>query len=245
MLAAIFASEPHRTHLLGQGGFSVHTEMGIGGSVDGAWWSLLSATRAGAPTFLTGVVFADRDGDGRMDAGEGLPGVRVAASGLGATISNAGGGWALAAGDGEYRVSAAGAGFTGTARARVVVAGYNVGIDFVSGRAIPVVREYALCLGLEPTLLGTGGDDVILGTPGRDVIHGLGGNDTIYGLGGADVLCGGVGADILSGGGGDDRLFGGPGDDRLAGGSGNDWGQGGAGSADGCTGLEWASGCEG
>ena len=180
-----------------------------------------------------------------MDAGEGLPGVTVRASGLGATTSNAGGGWSLAAGDGVYRVSAAGAGFIGTARARVVVAGYNVGIDFVSGVTSPVVREYALCLGLEPTILGTGGDDVIRGTPGRDVINGLGGDDTIHGLGGRDVLCGGVGDDTLVGGEGDDRLFGGPGDDRLVGGTGDDWGQGGAGSDDRCTGLESASGCEG
>ena len=46
LLAAVFASAPHRAHLLGQEGFAAHLEVGIGGSADGAWWSLLSAVRA-------------------------------------------------------------------------------------------------------------------------------------------------------------------------------------------------------
>lgn len=245
VLAAVLASEPHRTHLLGQAGFVTHREIGVGESGDGVWWSLLTGMRADAPTLLTGVVFVDRDGDGRMDAGEGLEGVRVTAIGLGATTSGAGGGWALAAGDGEYVVRASGGEFEGTARARVVVAGYNVGIDFVSGEATPLVWEYGLCRNLEPTILGSGGDDVIRGTAGRDVIHGFGGNDTIYGLGGRDVLCGGAGRDALFGGGDGDVLFGGPGNDELAGGTGVDRGQGGAGADDRCSGLEQASGCEG
>jgi hypothetical protein len=66
----------------------------------------------------------------------------------------------------------------------------------------------ALCKGLEPTILGTQGDDFLVGTAGDDVIIGLYGNDIIYGGGGNDIICGGFGNDLLWGGAGNDRLFG-------------------------------------
>ena len=83
----------------------------------------------------------------------------------------------------------------------------------------------------QPTIAGTGGDDVILGTRGDDVIAGRGGNDTIDGRGGDDVLCGGpgndvlygrAGADVLHGDAGSDTLYGGNGWDGLIGGAGDD-----------------------
>jgi predicted extracellular nuclease len=86
-----------------------------------------------------------------------------------------------------------------------------VGIDLVE-----------LCAGLEPTILGTEGDDVLTGTNEPDVIMGLGGDDTIKGLNGDDVICGGAGGDLISGGNGDDILLGGFGDDLLVGGNGAD-----------------------
>jgi|GEM_PF-1458500 len=113
------------------------------------------------------------------------------------------------------------------------------------------------CLGLAPTIVGTGGDDVIRGTPGRDIIAGMAGHDTIYGRGGDDVICGdrgndtiygndgsdlisggygtdeirgGAGADLLWGNADPDRIYGGPSDDTLHGGAGIDelWGHSGA-----------------
>jgi predicted extracellular nuclease len=86
-----------------------------------------------------------------------------------------------------------------------------VGIDLVES-----------CAGLEPTILGTEGDDVLSGTNGSDVIMGLGGDDVIKGLNGDDVICGGAGGDQLSGGNGDDILLGGFGDDLVVGGNGAD-----------------------
>jgi predicted extracellular nuclease len=95
------------------------------------------------------------------------------------------------------------------------------------------------CNGLEPTLVGTAGDDVLAGTTGVDVVMGLGGDDTITGGNaddvhcagagddtvagdnGADVLLGGFGADVLDGGNGDDALVGGPGTDTLTEGPGS------------------------
>ncbi|MCZ2826729.1 MULTISPECIES: ExeM/NucH family extracellular endonuclease [unclassified Modestobacter] len=87
----------------------------------------------------------------------------------------------------------------------------------------PVVEpEPLLCQGLEPTLVGTEGDDVLRGGNGVDVIMGLGGNDTVTGGNGADVICGGDGDDVLRGGNGDDVLLGGAGDDELRGDNGSD-----------------------
>jgi hypothetical protein len=78
------------------------------------------------------------------------------------------------------------------------------------------------CFGLQPTILGTAGDDALTGTAGPDVIMGFGGDDTISGLNDRDVVCGGAGDDVIDGGNGNDRLNGGFGADRLSGGNGDD-----------------------
>jgi hypothetical protein len=93
--------------------------------------------------------------------------------------------------------------------------------------AVPAVGSTALgatptCLGLEATIVGTGGADVIHGTDGRDVIVAKEGNDRVYADAGFDVICGGPGRDRLVGGPGEDRIFGNRGKDILWGGSGFD-----------------------
>ena len=75
---------------------------------------------------------------------------------------------------------------------------------------------------LEPTIVGTSGDDVLVGTNGDDVIHGKGGNDVIKGKGGNDVILGGKGNDDIRGGNGDDCIDGGKGDDDIRGQNGDD-----------------------
>lgn len=87
-----------------------------------------------------------------------------------------------------------------------------------------------LCNGLEPTIIGTEGDDVLTGTFAVDVIVGLGGNDVIHGHSGADVICGGDGNDVIYGHSQDDTIFGGSGDDELYGGSDRDLIDGGPGN---------------
>lgn len=213
----------HLVHLFGQEGFVTHREIGVG--INGRFWAVHTAYRNGdASRYLTGVVFADRDGDLVMDRGEGLSGVRVA-TGSAATISGPGGGWALAVSPGRYRVTASGGAFSGTATATVRVGEFNVGIDFVSGRARGLVFGYALCQGEEPTILGTSRGETIYGTAGDDVIQAMGGRDTVRGGGGNDLICGG---------GGDDTLYGESGFDRLLGGAGSDV----------CREAESRSGCE-
>lgn len=79
-----------------------------------------------------------------------------------------------------------------------------------------------LCMGKEPTILGTSGSDILWGTRGDDVIHGLRGNDLIFGRGGDDTICGGNGRDILLGNSGDDHILGGGNKDLIKGGKGDD-----------------------
>jgi Ca2+-binding RTX toxin-like protein len=147
------------------------------------------AGRSPAATFVTGVVFADSNGNGLMDVGEGRSGVTVSAAGAASTTTNPGGGYSLLVGPGTYTITASGAGF-GTATATATVTSYNVGVDFTGGSAQGVVRAYELCEGLQPVLTGTGGNDVIHGGDGDDVINGGGGTDTI---------CGGDGNDTING----------------------------------------------
>lgn len=222
-----FAKSPsHRRHIFGEGNFADYVEIGVGRSDSSNYWAVHTAPRDSL--FVTGVVFFDDDGDGLLDLGEGLPNITVEAAGI-RVETNAGGGYAIPVGPGTHTITASGPGLDGVASAQFTIVEHNVGVDFVSGRAI--VFPYELCQGLEPTILGTDGPDVIVGTEGRDVIHGFGGDDLIYGLGGDDVICGGAGSDtiyggpgddIIFGGAGNDTIYGGPGKDRIRGGSGND-----------------------
>ena len=227
VVGSFIGSASHRYHVLGQGWFGTHTEVGIGRSSAENVWAVQTAYRSGGPVFLTGTVFEDLDGDGIMDAGEGLPGVTVTA-GPGSAVTNAGGGYTLQVAPGKHLISAEGPGFSGVASTKVRVGEYNVLADFVSGVSLPVVRDYQLCKGREPTILGTNGHDVIYGTDGPDVIHGLAGKDQIFGLKGDDVICGGGGNDRLYGDGGRDLIIGGRGNDKVLGSLGDDRLKGGA-----------------
>jgi hypothetical protein len=98
-----------------------------------------AGNEASMPQFLTGVAYADADGDGRYDAGEGLGGVTVEANALSAT-TNAEGDWSLAVDNGSYDVRCSGGPFAGTATAAdVMVADANREVDCRSGVAQAIV----------------------------------------------------------------------------------------------------------
>jgi len=184
-----FAKSPtHRRHLFGESWFVNHREIGVGRSAVSNFWALHTAFSTNTTPFLTGVVFVDDNGNGRMDLGEGLPGVALRV-GHRTVFTNAGGGYGIEVGPGAHIVTAFGGTFSGVSSVGLLVDVYNVGADFISGNPEPVVRAYELCQGLEPSILGTSGNDELVGTPGRDVIHGLGGTDIIDGRGGDDVIC--------------------------------------------------------
>jgi uncharacterized protein YkwD len=212
VLQSFMNSTGHQRHLTGQGWYASHREIGVGANLGDRIWAVMTATDGSTRVFLTGVAYRDANRNSRMDLGEGLGGVTVAAGNY-STTTNVGGGWALAVAPGRYQVTASGGRFRGEATAGVTVGTSNVTVDFRSGRLRPLVLAYGTCAGVNPTILGTNGPDVITGTPGDDVIHGLGGSDFIDGLGGNDIICGG---------GGNDRLIGGDQRDVLRGGAGQD-----------------------
>jgi Ca2+-binding RTX toxin-like protein len=88
--------------------------------------------------------------------------------------------------------------------------------------AWPARAAAQLCLGREPTIVGSFRDDVITGTSGPDVISTGGGADVIHGRGGADRICSGSGDDRIFAGGGNDLTAPGMGDDMVNGGGGSD-----------------------
>ena len=141
-LHSLLNSSTHRPHLLATHEFfALSREVGVGhGYSAGSYYSHYWAAQTGfvdkADTFLTGVVFADANGNRRYDPGEGLSGVTVTAGEL-TTATNAAGGWSLQVGDptGSYIVTASGGAFAGTGIAEVQLAGQNVEVDFVSGLA--------------------------------------------------------------------------------------------------------------
>jgi len=95
---------------------------------------------------------------------------------------------------------------------------------------LPPIEIPLICAGLEPTIMGTDGDDVLTGTLGNDVIYAGDGDDVVVGGGGNDVICGGLGNDTIWGNSGDDLIRGDEGDDKLRGGPGADEVHGGAGA---------------
>jgi hypothetical protein len=126
----------HRVHLLAMHEFyAAHREIGCGRAAAGTTY--LYAIHTGNVSendrFLTGVVFADQDGDARYDKGEGLGGVTVDAGGGRTTTSMVAGGWSIQVPPGQYTVTCSGGMFEGTATADVNVTDANRAIDFRGG----------------------------------------------------------------------------------------------------------------
>lgn len=136
-----FPTFPHRKQLFSIESFNVpDREIGVGfvSSTTSAftnYWAVHIARRQEPMNFLTGVVFDDLNADGRYQAGEGLSGVTITVDGTTTVQTNAGGGWSVPASDGEHSVHASGGGFVGYSTATANVAGENVEVDFISGRA--------------------------------------------------------------------------------------------------------------
>lgn len=210
---------------------------------------------SGTASFLTGVVYQDRDGDQFYDIGEGAADTRITLGGVSA-LSAAAGGYALGGieASGYQRVTVAGAGQP------LVFAlefrGLNVKLDIVDDSKIHVATSVRLhegvtearLLGIEALQLtggagnealhgnaaanliqGGAGDDVIWGYGGNDTLRGDGGNDTIYGGAGDDNIGGGAGNDLIWGESGANVIWAGAGNDTVQGGTGNDTIYGGAG----------------
>ena len=115
--------------------YSMFTQVGVGYINDAAKsiadvWTLHAATQGASEKFLTGVVYEDRNGNQRYDAGEGLEGVAITAEPF-TTVSEPAGNWSLQVAGGLHEVVASGGPFTKPVRARAAVTDKNVEVDFL------------------------------------------------------------------------------------------------------------------
>lgn len=159
---------------------------------------------SGAGVFLTGVAYADTDGDAFYSIGEGQAGVTIAAAGATTQTAQAGG-YAL--------------GLTAAANVSVTMTwgAQQVGavVDLSDGNA-----KLDLVAGTGGVLRLLSSSDLGLGAGAAEGAL-LGAADLrIAGNGDANLLIGNRGDNVLSGGAGDDTLAGGAGNDTLDGGTG-------------------------
>jgi len=183
---------------------------------------------SGAPVFVTGVFYDDRDKDGFYSIGEGKGG---SAEQAGSTATAAAtGGYALAVTRAASTVVTLATAETWGV-VEVDTSGGNAKLDLVDGRLVLSSVNTRLVSGFtEAELMGIAnlslrggvGADHLTGNSGNNMIVGAWGNDTLLGEGGHDTLFAGNGDDLLLGGTGNDQLIGGLGNDTLQGGAGND-----------------------
>jgi hypothetical protein len=127
----------HRVHLMGIGNFhSDNNEIGVGYAFNFVsqyrdYWAVHATYSNPSDQFLTGVVFADANSNGRYDLNEGLAGVSISAGAF-QTTTNAAGGWAIKVPDGQYTVTASGGAFIGSSTFETTVNGQSVAVDFAS-----------------------------------------------------------------------------------------------------------------
>jgi uncharacterized protein YkwD len=125
----------HRRQLLGIDKFLDQNQVGIGIVLGGTgsfgnYYTVDTAATADTRPFLTGVVFADSNGNGRFDSGEGLGGVAVTIQGVGSTVTFASGGYSLQVNPGVYSVTASGGGLANSLTRTVVVGTRNYRLIF-------------------------------------------------------------------------------------------------------------------
>lgn len=134
----------HRKHLLAMTPFNtVFVEAGAGYGANPSatyrnYWAFHTGVRSEIQTYLTGVAFADGNGNERFDPGEGLAGVTVDA-GVASALTGASGGYSILVPGGEHDVTCGGGGFAGVAAAQVTVIGFNRQVDCISGQPAAVV----------------------------------------------------------------------------------------------------------
>ncbi|MFO0922399.1 MAG: dockerin type I domain-containing protein [Pirellulales bacterium] len=97
------------------------------------YWSVQMGYQQFGSTFLTGIVYDDRNENGRYDATEGLPGIRIDV-GPWQTVTGQGGEWSLRVSGGRHTVQASGNGLGTPLSTTVNVRTQNVEVDFVAQR---------------------------------------------------------------------------------------------------------------
>jgi hypothetical protein len=129
----------HRRHLLAiDAVFQGQRQVGIGVVQNGGgplrhYYTIDTASTGDTRPFITGVAFNDGNGNGRYDAGEGLEGVTITVSGVGAVGAFSTGGYSMQVGPGTYTVTASGGALGAGVTQTVTVGGSNVRLNFTPG----------------------------------------------------------------------------------------------------------------
>lgn len=222
----LWNSALHRSNMMGgtdtvNGGTFNYREIGISEVARGGNdYVTLNFAYAASKTYVTGVVYEDRNGNKFYNIGEGDGGVRFRV-GSAADQSEDAGGYAVAVSTGGWqRVDITGADMPGAVR--VNMGQGNVKLDVVNGNQLFIAGDAQLLDGFNKARLLGRADYDLTGNAAKNALVGNKGNNVLKGAGGNDMLNGGSGNDALSGDAGRDVLFGGAGRDRLHGGDGND-----------------------
>ena len=129
----------HRRHLLAiDSVFQGQNAVGIGIVQNGAgaykdYYTIDTALGIDPRPYLTGVVYADLNGNGKYDLGEGLGGVTINVQGAGSTTTFDAGGYSLQLNPGTYTVSFSGGGLKAAVTQTVTVGASNYRLDIPSG----------------------------------------------------------------------------------------------------------------
>ncbi len=108
-LKPLLVSESHRNHLLGIDSFNAgQKEAAVGYAINPNafytnYWTVHATRTDPSGSFLTGVVFDDLNDNGRYDLNEGQSGV-VISVGASQVVTNAAGGWSIAAAENQRHV---------------------------------------------------------------------------------------------------------------------------------------------
>lgn len=219
-----------------------YREVGIGLTFDGFAWVTEDFAKSNN-TFLTGIVYDDKDGDRLYDVGEGLGGIDITAKAEDGSVYRtetwASGGYSLALDPGTYQVTFSD-GIEPVSH-RVAINSHNVRIALRDPSEPRVVEGPGEGGGADGGAASPPSNPLPVNTPPSggepspapapqpapapapsQVIAGTNGNDTLFGTNKADSLVGHGGNDLLLGGLGDDRLDGKAGSDILIGGPGKD-----------------------
>jgi hypothetical protein len=136
----------HRKQLLAMQPFhALAREIGVGilsrGTLTAkyeAYCAIHLAARDLSGSFVTGVVYDDKNANGAYDVGEGIGGATVSSDAV-QTISLAHGGFTLFLPRGPYNVHCDKGGFSGSAATSLILRGENIHVEFVSGKKFGIV----------------------------------------------------------------------------------------------------------
>ncbi len=133
----------HRVQLLGIGSpYQSLNQVGVGIVMNGSgsyadYYTIDSGETGDTRAFLTGVVYADRNGNGKYDPGEGLGGVTVTAVGGGSTTTFGSGGYSIPLAPGTYSVIVGGGSFPGSTTETVSIGAVNVRLNINAAAVVP------------------------------------------------------------------------------------------------------------